>query len=289
MASLKHKPSFDDVEKVEELSPSIHDHERDQTVWQAFKGHPRIALFALAACSSGKMFGYDQIVNGASIALPSFILYFGTVSDTTHEPYLPSVWTSLWTAMSALLQALGGISIAPVSDCIGRRWPSIGCCVVSAGGVAIQFASASRGMLLAGKMANGFAIGAGLAVATAWASEISPMRLHGPIQSAIVLSTVLMQAMGLVVLRQNVATIEQKAFRLVFAIQWACPGLTALLFLLVPESPTWLMLRGQPEKAKASVYRLYGSATAESHSGHVERDIREEADTEHATGIGGGR
>lgn len=42
-----------------------------------------------------------------------------------------------------------------------------------------QFAATSRGMLLAGKMVNGLAIGCLFATATAWASEISAMRLRG--------------------------------------------------------------------------------------------------------------
>ena len=190
------KPSFECVEKVEDgNSTAPVDNDQDLTLWQAFKAYPMIALFSLAACSSGLMFGYDQIINGASIALPSFLIYFGAIDAVTHTPYLPSMWTSLWTAMSALLQAVGGLAIAPISDRLGRRWTCIACSAVSAAGVGIQYAATARGMLLAGKMVNGFAIGASLAVATTWASEISPVRLRGPIQSAIVLSTVFMQAM----------------------------------------------------------------------------------------------
>lgn len=38
------------------------------------------------------MFGYDNIANGASLAMPSFFIYFGDIGPA--GPYLPSLWTS---------------------------------------------------------------------------------------------------------------------------------------------------------------------------------------------------
>ncbi|GAB7348640.1 hypothetical protein MBLNU459_g7012t1 [Dothideomycetes sp. NU459] len=267
------------------LGDDLFEADRELSIWQAIGAYPRICLYALAACAAGMNFGYDQIVNGASVSLPSFLLYFGAMTPE-HELYLPSVWASLWTAMSALMQAVGGICVGYVSDRLGRKWTAFAFCFLSAGGIAIQFASHSRGMLLAGKMVNGFAIGAILAVATAWASEISPIRLRGPIQSAIVLFTVLMQALGLVVLREYVTIIEQTAFRHVFAIQWAFAGLTAVLFAIAPESPTWLILKNRDEDAKKSMQRLYGSNNHEARYRHLRHEIKVEAAAEHAHGIG---
>lgn len=114
-------------------------------------------------------------------------------------------------------------------------------------------------MLLAGKMVNGLAIGCLFATATAWASEISPMRLRGPIQSAIILFMFFMQAIGLVVVRTFVPDITTKGFRTVFAIQWTWPVLTGLLFTSMPGSPSWLLLKGRPEEARKSLARLHGA------------------------------
>lgn len=232
------------------------------------------------------MFIPDQIANGAAISMPSFLLYFGAMTPAG-ELYLPSIWTSLWTAMSNLMQAIGGLAVGTISDKIGRKWSIIGSCAISAAGVGIQFASNSRGMLLAGKMVNGLAIGAILAAATAWASEIAPLRLRGPIQSAIVLFTVLMQALGLVVIRQNIASIETSAFREVFAVQWAWCALTAIAFFFVPESPTWLILKGRLEEGQKSILRLYGSNSPDARFARIHHEIKLEAQAEHSNGIGG--
>lgn len=207
---------------------------------------------------TGMCFGYDTIANGATISMPGFELVFGAMT-ADHELYVPSIWASLWTAMSYLLQALGGFLIGFVSDRVGRKWPCVAASCLSVVGVGVQYAATSRGMLLGGKMINGLAIGCLFATATAWASEISPMRLRGPIQSAIILCMFFMQAIGLVVVRMFVSNITPKSYQTVFAVQWAWPILTGVLFCFMPESPTFLLLKDRPDAAKASLARLYGS------------------------------
>lgn len=136
-------------------------------------------------------------------------------------------------------------------------------------------------------MVNGFAIGCLFATATAWASEISPMRLRGPIQSAIVLCMFLMQAIGLVVVRVYVPNLTPSAFKHVFAIQWAWPIATGLLFIFMPESPSWLLLKGKTSAANKSLERLYGSDNnIPARLAHLNVIIRLEAETAKRHGTG---
>lgn len=235
---------------------------------------------------TGMCFGYDTIANGASISMPGFMLVFGAMTPE-HELYVPSIWASLWTAMSYLLQAVGGFAVGFVSDRVGRKWPCVGASLISIAGVGVQFAATSRGMLLAGKMINGFAIGCLFATATAWAAEISPMRLRGPIQSAIILSMFFMQAIGLVVVRTFVSNITPTSYKVVFAVQWVWPVLTGALFCIMPESPSFLLLKGRTEAAKASMARLYGADNqVDARVAHMALGIRleEEQALYHGTG-----
>ncbi|KAH7066948.1 general substrate transporter [Paraphoma chrysanthemicola] len=241
-----------------QLGESLIEKERASSVWASAKAHKIILAHSIAAFFAGGVFGYDSVINGASISMPAFMLYFGAMTPD-HQLYVPSIWASLWTAMSYLLQAIGGFGIGFVSDRIGRKWSCVLACCVSIVGVGIQYAATSRGVLLGGKMVNGLAIGCILASATSWASEISPVRLRGPIQSAIVMSTVLMQAIGLVTIRVYVPNIHEHAFRIVFAVQWAWPAITLVLFALMPESPSWLLMKGKDVAARKVLSRLYGS------------------------------
>ncbi|TVY81732.1 Maltose permease MAL61 [Lachnellula suecica] len=274
------------LSRDEQLGELLFEEERKYGLWKAIRAHKRIIFHSIAAFGAGMVFGYDTIANGASISMPSFELTFGAMT-TEHELYVPSIWASLWTAMSYLLQALGGFMIGFVSDRVGRKWPCVAACCISVAGVGVQVGATSRAMLLGGKMVNGFAIGCLFATATAWASEISPMRLRGPIQSAIVLCMFLMQAIGLVVVRLYVPNITPAAWKHVFGIQWAWPIATGLAFMLMPESPSWLLLQGRTVAAKKSLERLYGADNnIAARLAHMNVVIRLEAETAHRHGTG---
>lgn len=124
------------------------------------------------------MYGYDNIANGASIAMPGFLLFFGEIGPT--GPFLPTLWTSLWTSMSVLFQAVGAFSFGFIQDRFGRKWSGVGAAALTVAGTGLQYVSHTPAELLGGKIINGFAIGAGWAVATTYASEVSgtPGHLH---------------------------------------------------------------------------------------------------------------
>lgn len=104
--------------------------------------------------------------------MPAFTLYFGeTAADGSQ--FLPSIWTSLWSAMTGLAQAFGSFMIGFAMDKIGRKWSVVAMAVVSVAGATVQFVATTRGVLLCGRMLNGYAIGALLAISTSWSSEVS--------------------------------------------------------------------------------------------------------------------
>lgn len=138
------------------------------------------------------LFGYDSIANGASISMPPFFLYFGSTGP--RGPYLPSIWTSLWSSLSLAAQAVGSILIGSVTDRLGRKWPASASAALTIAGTALQYFSHSRGMLLSGKIVNGLGIGAIMAIATTHGSEVAPFRLRGPVQQALVLFYVCLHA-----------------------------------------------------------------------------------------------
>jgi MFS family permease len=207
--------------------------------------------------TAAMLMGYDSIANGASQAMPSFLLYFGEIGPT--GPYLPSIWTSLWSSLSLAAQAVGAIVIGFVTDRLGRKWPACASSALTIVGTAVQYTSHARGVLLAGKILNGFGIGAAMAIATTYASEIAPLKLRGPVQQTLVLFYVFMLGLGLGIVRVFVPNIKEQAFRNVFAIQWIVAGIAVVAFAVAPESPNYLISKGRLNQAHKAMSTIYGS------------------------------
>ena len=113
------------------------------------------------------------------------------------------------------------------------------------------------------------------------------MSLRGPIQSAVVLFMFFIQEIGLVVVRMFVLYTTPSAFRDVFAIQWAWPISTGILFAFMPESPTWLLLKGKTDSTQRSLERLYGSKNnVPARIAHLSFVIRMEGETAKRQGTG---
>lgn len=253
----------------------ILEEERTLSVWQSAKLHWRALLICSVSFTAGMLFGYDTVVNGASISMPAFFIYYGSIGPT--GPYLPSIWTSLWTAMSALCQSLAAFTIGFVMDRYGRKWPACAAGALTMIGTAVQYTSHSRGSLLAGKMVNGLGVGASLAVATSYASEVAPMKLRGPIQSGLVLFTVLMQGVALGVIRALVPNINPQAFRDVFAMQWAVGAIVMIAFALAPESPVYLITNHHLAKAHKVMTKIYGpNSDIDARLANLIKTIRDE-------------
>lgn len=128
------------------------------------------ALFSFACAMN---YGYDTISNGSSIAMPAFIISFGAVDEATGSLYLPSLWTSLWTSMSNLGQAIGAFMAGVLGQTVGRRYTALIFAVMSVVGTFLLFFATSRGMLLVGKTINGAVVGGLMSIGTTYAADVS--------------------------------------------------------------------------------------------------------------------
>ncbi|RKL28330.1 hypothetical protein BFJ72_g12561 [Fusarium proliferatum] len=54
----------------------------------------------------------------------------------------------------------------------------------------------------------------------------------------------------------RVSIMEESAFRVIFAAAWAFPGILALGLPFLPESPYWLVMKQQHDKARQALQRL---------------------------------
>ncbi|KAJ6017044.1 hypothetical protein N7451_000423 [Penicillium sp. IBT 35674x] len=239
------------------------------------KTHWRALLICSLSFSAGTMFGYDQIVNGASISMPAFMLYFG--DQDASGLYLPSLWTALWTSMSSLAQALSATSTGFLADRIGRKWTGVIAGIIGLAGAAVQYTALTRSSLLGGKIVGGLGIGMAMSTGMTYASEVVPPKLVPAVQQGFVVFILIMQAVAMGIIRVFVTDMTEKAFRTVFAIQFGVGGLVTVAFLIAPESPVYCIIKQREEGAKKLYRWLYrDDVDREERYNHLVKTIEEE-------------
>lgn len=258
----------------------LEEEERNLGYISNVKLHWRPLLCCSVAFTSAMMFGYDSIANGASLAMPSFFIYFGDIGPT--GPYLPSLWTSLWSALSQLAQAIGAFLVGFLMDRFGRKYVGCSASGLTLVGTAVQFVAQTRSVLLGGKIIAGFGVGAAMAAGTTYASEVAPLKLRAPVQQGIILFTVFMFGLALGIVRIFVPDIHPSAFRTVFAIQWAVGGVATIVWLLIPESPNFLVTKERIDSAEKAMGRIYGNnRSVDDRLARLIKTIREEEAHKH--------
>jgi SP family xylose:H+ symportor-like MFS transporter len=215
----------------------------------------------LVATLGGLLFGYDTaVISGAVSAIDATFVAPRGLSETAHNAL-----TGL-TISSALMGCILGAAIAGfVADRFGRRGAlrmAAAAFVVSSIGAAwpetglgLHGADALPAFI-AYRVLGGIGIGLASMAAPLYIAEIAPHDHRGRLvaynQMAIVIGIVGVYFVNWLIARQgDEAWLHETGWRLMFASAAVPAALFLALLFTVPDSPRWLMLRGDEPEAIA--------------------------------------
>lgn len=222
-----------------------------RTYWRAFAWCLFINMGAL-------LWGYDSQVGGGLLSVPSFRRDFGSLIDQQYV--LAASWQSAFNSVSSIGGMAGAFSLGYISEVFGRRGAVAAACFVSIIGILLQFLTPAHngGMLLAGKLINGFSLGMFVSSAGSYCAEVSPLALRGITTASVNLWIDLGQFMSNGVIRGTGNRTDAYAYRLPFALQWIFPIILLIGLPFAPESPWWLVRKGRIDDARKVIMRLGG-------------------------------
>ena len=200
-----------------------------------------VYFLAAVAAIAGFLFGYDEGV--IAVVRPSLDKDFPT------GPLVAGFMTA-----SVPLGALVGASVAGrIVDRFGRRRVLMAAAALFALGALIAAAISAIWMLVMARLILGLAIGVAAVGAPLYIAETAPLRIRGALvstyQLAITIGILVSYLTGLLLAGDG-------TWRVMFGLG-AVPGLLFLAGLaFLPESPRWLVLKGFPDAARASLRRL---------------------------------
>lgn len=203
-----------------------------------------IYFLAGVAAIAGFLFGYDEGV----IAVAEPLL-------TKEFPMSPAV-RGFMTAAVPLGALVAALFAGPVIDRFGRRRVLMFAAALFTMGALIAGTITAVWMLIAARLVLGLAIGLAAVGAPLYISETAPIKSRGAMvstyQLAITIGILVSYVTGLIITGDGM-------WRQMFGLG-AVPGLMFLGGLaFLPESPRWLILKGQTDQARASLARLRGA------------------------------
>lgn len=202
------------------------------------------------ATVGGLLFGYDTgVISGVLLMLKPQDLSLDAVTDFQRE---------LITSITCLGSFLGSIFAFPIADKYGRKVTMALCSSVFVVAAFWMALSTSIHFLIVGRLLVGVAVGVAAQCVPVYLSEISPANTRGLVLSLNTLAITGGQLISYVVSlsMRNV----QHAWRYLFGLA-ALPALIFLLLLdFIPESPRWLISKGEFADALDSLRVIYPTA-----------------------------
>ena len=232
----------------------------------------------LVAVLGGLLFGYDTaVISGAERGLQAF---FEGAKDFTYTNFLHG-----FTSSSALIGCIIGSALSGFfAGKLGRKKSLFiaGICffLSAAGSYYPEFlffpkGVASKSLWVAFnlyRVLGGIGVGMASAICPMYIAEVAPANKRGKLvswnQFAIIFGQLVVYFVNFLIIqshKNDPAVVEwtnQVGWRLMFGSECVPAGLFALLIMLVPETPRYLVMSGQESKALDVLTRINGSSVA---------------------------
>ncbi|RDD44731.1 Facilitated trehalose transporter Tret1 [Trichoplax sp. H2] len=175
----------------------------------------------------------------------------------------------LYSAIIFLGMAIGTIIASFFLDQIGRRTTMILSCVPHLFGWLFMVYGTNPSWLIGGRFMVGTAVGTTTTAATIYMLEVSPETSRRPLLHTLAVATMLGGAVcgGLSLVLH---------WRYLALIGASCSLINAIGISLQPQSPKWLILKGQPQIAAKALRQLHGQdVDVEIEIRKIEQEIEE--------------
>ncbi|ORY27930.1 and other transporter-domain-containing protein [Naematelia encephala] len=226
--------------------------------WAVVRVFWRAMLFCVVLNWAALNDGFQQQVPGNIIPMQAFI---NTMADTTVDgvPVVSAKVISYWQGFAEMSKTLGMFAGGTIADRFGRK-PAFcfAIAVLLAGSIAEITVHNWQGWLGAAVLVR---LGVGLAqsILVTYVSELAPFQLRGFMIGAYQLMLAIGQLI-VAVAAQLVTVHTPTKWRPLIAVEFIFTGVLICLIWTVPESHIHHARKGEHEKAKRSMVRLYGTA-----------------------------
>ncbi|KAI6423315.1 hypothetical protein MCOR22_011351 [Pyricularia oryzae] len=230
----------------------------DKVTLRDFWDNRRVLSFCMLIFMLPVNFGYEINMLGNVLASDAFLNRFGHTVNGVRV--IPASDQQILNAAATVGIFTSAFATGILSDVLGRKRVISMAALICTAGVLTQYFAETIPVLFGGKVVGAFGFGLGHSLGPVYVAELAPVRLRGVCLALVNTMIVIGQWLSSVAVYAASATYAGDA-------QWRIPVVTQLIFpaiLLVgslavlPESPSWLILRDRPEEAAAAFRKFNG-------------------------------
>ncbi|PWY99126.1 putative monosaccharide transporter [Testicularia cyperi] len=224
-------------------------------------------MVAAASAFGGVLYGYDTGTISGLLVMENFRETFGQYWDvnipSNTNTANPTPGWDLSTGNQSLVVSIlsagtfcGALSGAPLSDMLGRRWGlQVGLLIFNIG-VIMQMATTDFGVFTGGRVVAGLGVGILSTIVPMYQSETAPRWIRGAVVSGYQWAITIGLLCASLAANGTKNRTDTSSWRIPVGIQFAFALVLMIFFLILPESPRWLVKKGNHEAAAKSLARL---------------------------------
>ncbi|KAJ8122400.1 hypothetical protein ONZ43_g1396 [Nemania bipapillata] len=214
-------------------------------------------MVGLFVATGGVLFGYDTGTINGILAMRSFKDQFSTgFRDDNGLLALRPDQISITVAILSAGTFAGALLSAPFGDWIGRRLSIIASIGVFILGVIFQVTANALPLLLAGRFLAGVGVGSVSVLVPLYQSEMAPKWIRGTLVCAYQFSITVGLLAASIVNQLTYKIHGAAAYQIPFGLQLTWAVILSLGLLVLPETPRYLIKRGDKYAAGLALSRL---------------------------------
>ncbi|KAI5197087.1 hypothetical protein AUEXF2481DRAFT_43028 [Aureobasidium subglaciale EXF-2481] len=228
------------------------------TLWQTVRVFKVATLVCFLAAFSAATDGYQIGINGSIIANKGFVDQFATETNSAGKKYLAAPILAGWSSIMSVGQIIGMTTIPFLSRRLGRKPAMFTYWTVLVTSVLAETFARHWQVWLAGKLLAGIGVGCLQSVLPVYISECAPTRIRGGLLMCYSFWWTIGSFCAYLAL-QTLNRLHPNVWLTPIYTQWAQIGLMLVIYIFLPESPSWCVDRGHFDRAKKQMLKLnYG-------------------------------
>ncbi|GAA6035474.1 hypothetical protein JCM8097_000272 [Rhodosporidiobolus ruineniae] len=210
----------------------------------------------LFAAFGGFLFGYDTGYISGVKGMDIFKEHYGDLQpDGSYE-----ISTSTDSLITSILSAgtfIGALSAGPILGWCGRRIGLGIYLLIFAAGVAMQTAAYDKPLFSVGRVFAGLGVGGVSVGVPVYKSEVSPRAWRGAIISFYQFFVTVGLLVAAIIVNATRNRDNASAWQIPIGVQFIWFAILLAGLFVLPESPRWLAVKGNDDKARRALARLF--------------------------------